>query len=155
MGKFFTTSEDIVEIIDKKFKETGLANYGITLKTISVTKAKEVFKISKASATTEFIAKKEGMIQLFVYEEAFDRLTDVAREMLIEMALSNVAYDSEKDKLIVESNPFTQIFAMRRKYGNVILDNLELASLIISQIEEEERERKQAEREAKKTKKNQ
>lgn len=155
MGKFFTTSEDIVEIIDKKFKETGLANYGITLKTISVTKAKEVFKISKASATTEFIAKKEGMVQLFVYEEAFDRLTDVAREMLIEMALSNVAYDSEKDKLIVESNPFTQIFAMRRKYGNVILDNLELASLIISQIEEEERERKQAEREAKKAKNNQ
>ena len=155
MGKFFTTSEDIVEIIDKKFKETGLANYGITLKTISVTKAKEVFKISKASATTEFIAKKEGMIQLFVYEEAFDRLTDVAREMLIEMALSNVAYDSEKDKLIVESNPFTQVFAMRHKYGNVILDNLELASMIISQIEEEERERKPAEREAKKTKKNQ
>ena len=132
-----------------------MANYGITLKTISVTKAKEVFKISKASATTEFIAKKEGMIQLFVYEEAFDRLTDVAREMLIEMALSNVAYDSEKDKLIVESNPFTQVFAMRHKYGNVILDNLELASMIISQIEEEERERKQAEREAKKTKKNQ
>ena len=43
---------------------------------------------------------------------------------------------------------------MRRKYGNVILDNLELASMLILQVEEEERERKQAEREAKKAKKN-
>ena len=94
------------------------------------------------------------MIQLFIYEEVFDRLTDAVKDMLIEMALSNVSYDSEKDKLNVDTNPFNQIFSMRRKYGNVILDNLELASMLILQVEEEEKERKQAEREAKKAKKN-
>ena len=154
MGKYFTTSDDIAEIVNRKFQETRLGSYGVNLKTLSVKKAKEVVKVSKASAATEFIAKKDDMIQLFIYEEVFDRLTDEVKDMLIEMALSNVSYDSEKDKLNVDTNPFNQIFSMRRKYGNVILDNLELASMLILQVEEEEKERKQAEREAKKANKN-
>lgn len=154
MGKYFTTSEDIAEIVNRKFQETGLSGYGVNLKTLSVKKAKEVVKVSKASAATEFIAKKDDMIQLFIYEEVFDRLPDEVKDMLIEMALSNVSYDVDKDKLNVDSNPFNQIFSMRKKYGNVILDNLELASMLILQVEEEEKERKQAERDAKKAKKN-
>lgn len=154
MGKYFTTSEDIAEIVNRKFQETGLSGYGVNLKTLSVKKAKEVVKVSKASAATEFIAKKDDMIQLFIYEEVFDRLPDEVKDMLVEMALSNVSYDIDKDKLNVDTNPFNQIFSMRKKYGNVILDNLELSSMLILQVEEEERERKQAEREAKKAKKN-
>lgn len=154
MSKYFTTSDDIAEIVNRKFQETGLSGYGVNLKTLSVKKAKEVVKVSKASAATEFIAKKDDMIQLFIYEEVFDRLPDEVKDMLIEMALSNVSYDIDKDKLNVDTNPFNQIFSMRKKYGNVILDNLELSSMLILQVEEEERERKQAEREAKKAKKN-
>lgn len=154
MGKYFTTSEDIAEIVNRKFQETGLSGYGVNLKTLSVKKAKEVVKVSKASAATEFIAKKDDMIQLFIYEEVFDRLPDEVKDMLVEMALSNVSYDIDKDKLNVDTNPFNQIFSMRKKYGNVILDNLELASMLILQVEEEEKERKQAERDAKKAKKN-
>lgn len=154
MGKYFTTSDDIAEIVNRKFQETGLSGYGVNLKTLSVKKAKEVVKVSKASAATEFIAKKDDMVQLFIYEEVFDRLPDEVKDMLIEMALSNVSYDVDKDKLNVDTNPFNQIFSMRNKYGNVILDNLELSSMLILQVEEEERERKQAEREAKKAKKN-
>lgn len=150
MAKIFATSEDVSEMIENKFKETGLNEYGVTLKIMSVTKAKEVIKVSKASATTEFIAKKDGMVQVFVYEAAFERMTDEAKNMLVEMALSNISYDTEKDKIIVETNPFKQIFAMRRKYGDVIVDNLEISSTIIEEIEEEEKERKIAEREAKK-----
>ena len=154
MSKYFTTSDDIAEIVNRKFQETGLSGYGVNLKTLSVKKAKEVVKVSKASAATEFIAKKDDMIQLFIYEEVFDRLPDEVKDMLIEMALSNVSYDVDKDKLNVDTNPFNQIFSMRKKYGNVILDNLELASMLILQVEEEEKERKQAEREAKRAKKN-
>lgn len=154
MGKIFTTSDDVLEIVDKKFQETSLNEYGVTLKVMSVTKSKDIIKVSKASATTEFIAKKDGMVQLFIYEAAFDRLPDDAKEMLIEMALSNVSYDTDKDKILVETNPFKQIFAMRKKYGNDILDKMELSSVIIEEIEEEEKEKKIAEREAKKAKKN-
>lgn len=154
MAKLFKTSDDILELVNRKFQETQLNNYGLTLKTISVTKAKDVVKVSKASATTEFIAKRDGMIQLFIYETVFDRLPDRTKEMLVEMALSNVSYDSEKDKVNVESNPFRQLFAMRQKYGDSIMDDLELSYRIIDEVEEEEREKKREERENKKIKNN-
>lgn len=152
MGKIFNTSEDIVDLIETKFQETNLFNYGITLKIMSVTKAKDIIKVSKASATTEFIAKKDGLVQIFIYEAAFDRLSDDAKNILVEMALTNIMYDVERDKLSVESNPFNQIFCMRKKYGDRILDDLELSYIIIKQIEEEEKEKKMMEKETKKNK---
>lgn len=150
MAKIFETSEDIVEMINDKFEETGLAAIGINLKVLSVSKQKEILKIQKTSPTTAFLTKKD--LQIMVYEPAFDRLSTEMQERLIEMLLSNVWFDSEKDKLNVETNPFVQIFNMRKKYPNIV-DYLEAAYLVIKQLEDEEKERKQAEKEAKKASK--
>lgn len=154
MAKIFNTCEDITKLIDDQFNETGLSGYGVSLKIMSVTKSKDIIKLTKASATTEYLTNKDSLVQIFVYEEAFERLSIEAQKMLIEMVLSNVAYDSEKDKLIVDSNPYNMLFRLRKKYGEIIMDNLELASIVMTEIEEEEKARKEAEREAKKAKKN-
>lgn len=155
MAKLFETSEEFVELIENKYSETGLDTMGIGLKVISVTKAKDVLKVSKTSAVTSFITKENcESIIVTVYEEALDRLTDDVREMLVEMVLSNVSYDNEKDKLNIETNPYVQIFNMRKKYGEKVVDNLELAYLTIQQIEDEERQRKEEEKERKKATKN-
>lgn len=69
------------------------------------------------------------------------------------MALSNVSYDSEKDKIMVETNPFVQVFNMRRKYGEPFLNSLEYSYATIQQIEEENAEKKRQEKELKKGKK--
>lgn len=150
MAKIFETSEDIVEMINDKFEETGLAAIGINLKVLSVSKQKEVLKIQKTSPTTAFLTKKD--LQIMVYEPAFDRLSTEIQERLIETLLSNVWFDSEKDKLNIETNPFVQIFNMRKKYPNIV-DYLEASFLVIKQLEDEEKERKQAEKEAKKASK--
>lgn len=147
MAKIFETSEDIVELINDKFEDTGLAAIGINLKVLSVSKQKEVLKIARTSATTAFLTHKD--LQLTVYEAAFDRLPLEVQERLVETVLSNVWFDSEKDKLNIETNPFVQIFQMRKKYPNIV-DDLETSFLVIKQIEDEEKERKQAEKEAKK-----
>lgn len=152
MGKLFNTSDDIIELIEQKFNETLLKDYGLTLKIMSTTKSKDLIKVSKATPATEFIANKNGMIQICVYEAAFDRLNDDAKEMLVEMALSNINYDVEKDKITIETNPFVQIFNMRRKYGDEILNKIELSMMIITEIENEEKERKLMEKENKKNK---
>ena len=154
MAKIFKTCEDITNLIEEQFNETGLSGYGVSLKIMSVTKSKDIIKLTKASATTEYLVKRDGLVQLFVFEEAFERLPIEAQKMLVEMVLSNVSYDTEKDKLTVDTNPYNMLFRLRKKYGNVIMDNLELASIIMTEIEEEEKARKEAEREAKKAKKN-
>lgn len=154
MSKFFTTSEDLLEKVNEKFEETGLASYGVNLKVMSTKKSKDAVKVSKVSETAQFILKKESMISLCLYEAVLERLDEEAIDMLIEMALSNVSYDMDKDKLVVDSNPYNQIFRMRKKYGEMVINTLELVSIIMLEIEEEEKERKQAEKEDKKNKKN-
>jgi hypothetical protein len=90
---------------------------------------------------------------MLVYEEAFDRLPDETKSILLEGAISNVSYDTDKDKLNVETDIAHEIFRMRHKYTDYV-DLLETSYIIIEQIEDEERRRKEEEKLAKKEKKN-
>ena len=141
--KIYETSADIAELCQAKWEETGLAQMGIELKLLSVKKAKNVLKESKAGATINYLTKKDAF--LIIYEEAFDRLSDEYKEKIIESALSNISYDTDKDKLNVETDIAKELFRMRRKYENYI-DIMEASYLVINQIEEEEKERKEAEK---------
>lgn len=141
--KFFETSQDIAELVQSKWENTGLAQMGIELKLISVTKAKNVLKASKAGATINYLTRKD--VFLVIYEEALDRLSDEFKEKLIEGALSNVSYDTDKDKLNVETDIAKEMFRMRRKYENYI-DIMETSYLTIEQIEDEERQKKEEEK---------
>lgn len=153
MAKFFKTNEEVTEFISNKFRELELNSYGLTLKIMSTNKAKEILKLTKASQSTQFLIQQEDVIQVQVYEAAFERLSDEAKHLLTEMMFSNISFDLDKDKMEIDTNPFNQIFRMRQKYGNVIVDHMELASLVMSQIAEEEQAAKEALKEAKKNKK--
>ena len=154
--KIYETSRDIAELAQAKFEDTGLAQMGIDLKVISVTKAKNVLKATKAGATVHYLTNKDAI--LVIYEEAFDRLSDEYKERLMEGALSNISYDTEKDKLNVDGDIAKEMFRMRRKYENYI-DVMEASYLTIAQIDDEEKQKKEEEkarkvaaREAKKNK---
>ena len=149
--KIFETSADIVELAQEKFEDTGLPQMGVDLKVLSVTKSKSVLKVQRANAATHFMTKKD--ILLTVYEEAFDRLSDEHKNLLMEGVISNRSYDTEKDKLNVDTDFAKEILRMRRKYPNYV-DIAEETYLVIDQIEDEERQRKEEERLAKKEKKN-
>lgn len=154
MAKFFKTNDEVATFIADKFRELELNSYGLTLKIMSTSKAKDILKLSKASQSTQFLIQQEDVIQVQVYEAAFERLSEEAKHLLTEMMFSNISFDLDKDKMEIDTNPFNQIFRMRQKYGNVIVDHMELASLVMNQIADEEQAAKEAAKEAKKTKKN-
>ena len=143
MAKLFETSKDIAELAQDKFEDTGLAQMGINLKVVSTPKAKTVLKLTRANATTHFLTQKD--VILLIYEEAFDRLPDAAKNVLMEGALSNVSYDTDKDRLNVDNDIAREIFRMRRKYEDYV-DMLETSYMLIEQIEDEERRRKEEEK---------
>ena len=143
MAKLFETSADIAELAQDKFEQTNLAQIGINLKIMSVSKAKNVLKVSKAGATVQYLTNKD--VFLIVYEEAFDKLTDEMQQKLMEGALSNIAYDFEKDKLSVESDIAKELFRMRKKYENYV-DMMETSYAVIEQLEEEEKQKKEEEK---------
>lgn len=156
--KIFETAEDIVELADSEFEKTGMYALGINLKVMSVTKAKDILKVSRANATTEFLTKKKDIVTLYVYEDAFDRLSDEYKQKMMEGVFSNVSYDTEKDRLILDNTRYGEFIRMRRKYPTYG-DILEAATIVIDEIQEEEKQKKEEEKErkaaAKAAKKNQ
>ena len=152
MSKIFETSEDLSNICQSKFVETGLSEVGVRLKVLSLTKSNVAAKVQKANATTNFISHGQIDLVLYLYEDVLYRLDEDTRGRLIEGALSNASYDTEKDKLNIDTNPFGEVIRMSKKYHNYVND-LEAVSLAIEQIAEEAKERKIAEREAKKASK--
>ena len=139
MSKIFETSEDLSNIGQSKFVETGLSEVGVRLKVLSLTKS-------------NVISHGQIDLVLYLYEDVLYRLDEDTRGRLIEGALSNASYDTEKDKLNIDTNPFGEVIRMSKKYHNYVND-LEAVSLAIEQIAEEAKERKIAEREAKKASK--
>ncbi len=141
--KLFETSVDIKESIEKVWENTSLPQMGINLEIISTSKAKQILKVQRANATTNFLTKNDIIITVF--EEAFDRLSDDFKYKLVEGCLSSVSYDTEKDKLLVETDIAKEIFRMRRHYENYV-DIMEASYAVIEQIEDEEKRRKEEEK---------
>ena len=142
MDKIFETSQDILELAQAKFEDAGLV-HTVGLRVLSTKKAKNVLKLSKANAILHGVTKDD--VVLIIYEEAFDRLPDDYKEKLIEGVFSNVSYDADKDKLNVESDIAKEIFRMRRKYQNYV-DMMEASYIIVQEIEDEEKQRKEDEK---------
>lgn len=152
----FKTSDDVYEFIDKEWQNTEMALIGVTLKVVSTKKAKQIIKISKANPTTEYLLREDSVLTMVVYEEAWDRLSDLNRTLLLKGALSVYSYDTEKDRLDVDTRPYADLFIMRHakdangeQFGDKYDNTLETASLVIQQIEDERREEKEAEKERK------
>ena len=141
--KLFETSVDIKESIEKVWENTSLPQMGINLEIISTSKAKQILKVQRANATTNFLTKNDIIITVF--EEAFDRLSDDFQDKLVEGCLSSVSYDTEKDKLNVEGDIAKELFRMRKKYENYV-DMMETSYAVIEQIEEEEKQKKEEEK---------
>lgn len=144
MGKIFQTSEDVLKKAEKAFHETALETYGPTIRVMSVTKAKEIIKASRASEATEFLTETQDVIQMFIYEAAFDILDEETQMQLLEMALSVFAFDGDKGKIVIDNRPNASILNMCRKYGCEFVDKLELQNMVIQQVEEEEKAKKEA-----------
>lgn len=155
MAKFTKASEDIAKIVDEVATELGYDNF-LDFETLSVAKAKEVVSVSKASSVVEFFSKRDDLILVFVYEKAFDMVEDKDKYMWVRLALEQVVYDAEKDKVSIGTPSITVPVGCYEKWKNVAVDSALLAQYTISQIkdqEAEEKARKAAEKAAKKKKK--
>lgn len=146
-------SPDLEKLVQEVAQEMGLTQMGIEFQALNAKKSKEIVKVSKANEVTEILSDKENLVVVIAYEEAFDRVDEKTRWMWIRMALDCVSYDPEKDKISLSTPTITVPLGFYQKYGNVAVQNAELALLTIQQIQDEERERKEAEKALKKGRK--
>lgn len=141
MSKIGSVTEENEELITSIVSEMGLDNY-LMVKPLSITKSKQLIKVQKANATTEYIGKCPDSVFMYVYEAAFDRLDGRAKELLVRDALNSVNYDTEKDKIVMGCPQITVSCDGRAKYGDELVNAAEAGVLAIRQIEEEDKEKK-------------
>jgi hypothetical protein len=160
MAKLFKTTDSVYEFIENEWENTNCSRMGANLKVISTPKARQILKLSKASASTEFLIREQDVITLVVYEDAWDRLDNLQKTLLVKGVFSTVSYDMDHDKLVIDGRPYADLFNMRHatdSNGNEYLDKydnaLEVSALVIEQIEEEERQKKEEEKERKRQEK--
>lgn len=159
----FKTNEDIQQEIEDILlrKSKWIYEVGLKIEMMSTDKGKEIIKMTKANPATEFIANKDdenakyggGVIIMCIYEEAWDRLNEDNKEKIVELAMVGVSYDMEKGKLMVCSDSVRNAIALCQKYGYDAMQIVETAYLVISQIKEDEKEKKEAEKMMKASKK--
>lgn len=150
--KFGEISEDVKDLLDEVIEGTGLFNY-MNIYYYSVDKQKTVIKVSKLNLLAETVAKKPDSVIITVRESIFERLSPNQQKMLVEDAMSQVLYDTEKEKISIESPAITMTASGWRKYGKELADTYELCLLTAQQLEEEEKEAKEAMKEARKKRK--
>ena len=159
MGKLYETSDSIKDFIEEIIsKETTLDRY-ITWRILSNDKQKELIKVAKSSAVTEYFAKMCDSIIIYVNEEVFDRMApqnvnDVDyRKLVIEDALATVEIIENETtgnmKIQIAKPQICITGGGYQKYGENLVRAAEVASYAFAQIKEEEKARKEAEKEKK------
>lgn len=127
---------------------------GLDFEALCVGKAKDVVTVSKASAVAEYLSNRDDLVLIICYEEAFDKVDEKTRYLWIRMAMEQIVFDYEKDKIIIGVPSITVPVGFYDKFKGVCIDAAILAQLTIAQIEDERKQRKLEEQAQKKGKKN-
>ena len=149
MAKLSQVSQETQELVDKVVEESGLVHF-MNIKCLSITKQKQVVKVSRANATTEYFGNCPDTVILYIFESVLDRLTDEQKELVIRDAVNQIFFDSDKDKIIIKPPQICATVKKKKKWGNKLIDTLETCVHVMEEIEEEEKERKEAEKNKKK-----
>lgn len=162
-------AKTLVELDDTKYEElvlevaeeAGLTNY-MDFKIFGLAKVgKDVIKVQKANELAERAWEQDDIVVVSLFEPIFDMVDPQTQRIWIENALAQVAYDTEKDRLLIGKEPSINLtLGMYDKYngkglGDTLIQKIQLQALSVSQYKDAEREKKRQEKEAKKAKKNQ
>ena len=159
MAKLYETSDEIRDFIENIITtETTLDRY-IAWRILSNDKQKELIKVAKSSAVTEYFAKMRDSIIIYVNEEIFDKMkpdnvNDVDyRKLVIEDVLSTVEIQENENsgtmKIQIAKPQICITSGCYQKYGENLVHAAEIAAFAFDQIKEEEKRKKEEEREKK------
>ena len=143
-------SRELDEALEKKVKDlagaAGLREQGITIEPIALNSKKSYGEVIKANELVTLFTGDSDMVCVAINERLFLELDDQSQTVLIESLLSQIWYDSEKEKIMINKPELQVGLGMYHKYKEVAVQKLELAYYTLQQLEE----RKKAEKEAKK-----
>ena len=156
MAKFFKADESIVKIVDEISQELGFFQVGIDFEVLDVVNLKQAVKIVKANEYAEYLSSRENLILVLVNGEVFDIVPEGQDEngvdnryMWLRLAMDEIAYDDEKDKITIGCPKIEVPVGCFEKFGKAAVDSALLAQYTLAQLAEK-KEQEKAERAAQK-----
>ena len=152
-SNYFPMSEDIQDLVidtmerDTPYLATTNSEYIVYLGTA---KQSNVIQITKSSPLLNYIANKEEMIFVIIYEEAFDKLELEQQKLIIANALNNIEVNSETGKSTIKKNGCGLNEGVYLKYREKVVLSIFAGDHIIRQIEEAKKEEKKNSKKGKK-----
>lgn len=150
-------ARDLDEALERKVKDlanaAGFREMGITVEPIRLKSKKSYGEVIKANELVTLFTGDSDILCVAVNEELFDNLDDQSQNVLIELLLSQVWYDSEKEKIVITKPELNVSIGMYNKYKEIAVQKLELAYYTLQQLEEKRKEEKARKKEAAKAKK--
>ena len=120
-------------------------------------------KIVKANEYAEYLSSRENLILVLINGEAFDLLPETPNEgevdnryMWLRLAMDEISYDSEKDKITIGCPKIEVPVGCYERFGKATVDSALLAQYTLAQMAEkkaQERAEKAAQRKEGKKKK--
>lgn len=140
MANYTKASEEIENLVIEISNELGLINYGIDFEPLFVKKAKEVCKIVRANQLAEYATKREDLVFILCYEDAFDLVDEKTKYMWLRMEMDKVSYDTEKEKMLIGCPQITVPVGFYEKFKGAAVESALLGQYTIAQIEEKKKE---------------
>lgn len=139
-SKYSEASETIEKLVNDIANELNLINFGVDFQPLCVNKAKEVCKLVRANELAEYASKRDDLVFVICYEDAFDQVDEQTQYMWLRTEMDKVSYDTEKDKLVIGCPSITIPVGMYEKYKGAVVDAALLGQYTIAQIEEKKKE---------------
>lgn len=124
MGKF---TDLINEDLEKKVKnmsiEMGIKSMGINVEACGLKKSKkDIGLVLKGNDMVERLTNDSSLVLVALYEEAFNRVDEQTQDIWIRGLLSQISYDMEKDKILINKPELNIGLGMYRKFGSIALE---------------------------------
>lgn len=141
-------STDIVDKIKNIANSYALQEYGVELEILRLKKPNGgVGEVLKGSDLVKVYAGKENLIVIAIPEELWESVDDSTQTIWTEYLLEQIVSEEDKDgniKVSVKKPEINLSLGMYHKYGQLIVDKLELAYLTTMQMKEQEKAEKMA-----------
>lgn len=110
---------------------------------LSDSKAKEIFKVVKASKILQYMTSTD--IVIFINEKIFEQLEEAQRLIVVEESLAGITYDSENDTFEIKAPNVRTYKGILRKHTYATWEVVQESIETLYQVEkDEEKARKDA-----------
>jgi hypothetical protein len=138
MAKYEQPFEETTDLFSELIVKTKLDQV-MTITIIVDNKLKKITNVTKGSPLLKYRAGDD--IVIFLNENIFEQLTELQRHIVVEEALANIHYDSEKDKIIITKPDVVTYSGVLSKYTyetwNILSETIKTLYNVEKQAEDE------------------